>query len=515
MFKIIYRSSRSLTIELDNQAIYYAPQPYDIYINGKLEKSNVETNVVSIFGLQAQTTYTITIDGFSTEVKTHQEAGFVNVRDFGAVGDGIHDDTMAIQSAMMSCPKDGVVHIPAGVYHIKPLFLKSRQTIELVKGATLLGNTNRHDYPILPAQIKRVDGSLLELSSWEGVPQPTYASLITGILAEDVQIIGEGIIDENAQHSDWWINHKVMRGAWRPKGVFLSNCKRISMQGVTVKNTPSWNLHPYFSSHIDFIDMKLISPKDSPNTDGCNPESCDHVNVIGVNFSVGDDCIAIKSGKYDMGMKYRRPTSEMVVRNCMMAYGHGAVVLGSEMSGGIQNLSVSQCYFKETDRGLRIKTRRGRGESAIIDGITFENIYMKDVLTPLVMNMYYYCDDDGKTEYVYSKEKLPKDHRTPYLGKFEFKNMVCDNVHVAAGFFYGLPEQPIESITLENIKFTYAKEPQSGIPAMMSFLEPMSGEGLQFRYVNQVTIKHVSWLSDTEKKLVLENVLDFKEESLN
>ncbi len=515
MFNVIYQSSRSLTLELENKAIYYAPEPYDVYVNGELTKKQVTTNVVSLFGLKAETSYTITIDGYSLDVKTDYESGSLNVKDFGAIGDGLHDDTMAIQTAMMSCMKDGVVHIPEGIYHVKPLFLKSRQTIELAKGAVLFGNTNRNDYPILPAQMKRADCSILELSSWEGVPQPTYASLITGILAEDVKIIGEGIIDCNAQNSDWWMNHKVMRGAWRPKGVFLSNCKRISMQGVTVTNTPSWNLHPYFSSLIDFIDMKLISPKESPNTDGCNPESSDHIRIIGVNFSVGDDCIAIKSGKFDMGMKYRKPTSEMVVRNCMMAYGHGAVVLGSEMSGGIKNLSVSQCYFKETDRGLRIKTRRGRGESARIDGITFENIYMKDVLTPLVMNMYYYCDDDGKTEYVYSKKPLPLDNRTPYLGKFMFKDMVCENVHVAAGFFYGLPEQPIESITLENIQFSYAKEPESGIPAMMSFLEPMSGEGLHFRYVNQVIIKNVSLNPLYEKKLILENVLDFHEESLN
>ena len=117
-------------------------------------------------------------------------------------------------------------------------------------------------------------------------------------------------------------------GAWRPKGVFLSHCTHIGLQGITVKNTPSWNIHPYFSSHLDFIDIKLESPSDSPNTDGCDPESSDHVNLIGIKFSVGDDCIAIKSGKYEMGMKYRKPTEKMIVRNCFMEHGHGAVVLG-------------------------------------------------------------------------------------------------------------------------------------------------------------------------------------------
>lgn len=512
MFQVIFTSSRSITIELKNNEIYYAKEPYDVYLNQHLVLNNVKTNVFSLYALKPDTRYTLNINGYEEVIKTDVETACVNAKDFGAVGDGLHDDTMAIQTAIYACPKGGLVHIPEGHYLVRPLFLKSDITIELVKNATILGHTGRSEYPILPARITRNDGSVLELSSWEGNAQPTFASIITGIQVENVKIIGEGIIDEQADQSDWWINHKVMRGgAWRPKGVFLSNCKHIGMQGVTVTNTPSWNLHPYFSSYIDFIDMKLISPKESPNTDGCDPESCDHVRVIGVNFSVGDDCIAIKSGKYEMGMKYRKPTSDMTVRNCMMAYGHGAVVLGSEMSGGIKNLSVSQCYFKQTDRGLRIKTRRGRGESAIIDGITFQNIYMEDVLTPLVMNMYYYCDDDGKTEYVWSKEKHPVDQRTPYLGSFTFKNMVCKNVHVAAGFFYGLPEQPIKSISLEDISFDYAKNPIADTPAMMSFLDKMKGEGLQFRYVNRVSLKNVKINQPLGKPVILENVLDFNE----
>lgn len=108
--------------------------------------------------------------------------------------------------------------------------------------------------------------------------------------------------------------------------------------------------------------MKLISPKNSPNTDGCDPESCENVDILGVYFSVGDDCIAIKSGKIYMGRTYKTPSSGFNIRNCSMNFGHGAVVLGSEMSGGIRDIKVSQCIFNQTDRGLRIKTRRGRGK---------------------------------------------------------------------------------------------------------------------------------------------------------
>ena len=265
-------------------------------------------------------------------------------------------------------------------------------------------------------------------------------------------------------------------------------------------------MHPYFSEDLKFIDLKLVNPKNSPNTDGCDPESCNHVEIIGVYFSVGDDCIAIKAGKIFMGRKYKKPSENFIIRNCSMNFGHGAVVLGSEMSGGIKNIAVSQCYFNQTDRGLRIKTRRGRGKDAVIDGITFENIQMNEVLTPLVVNMFYYCDPDGHSEYVYSKEKLPVDDRTPYLGKFLFKDITCENVNVAAGTFFGLPEQPIESISLENVSFSYAEHPVSGLPAMMDGLEKMSGKGLIFNYVNEVNLNNVIFENFNEQEVEITEV---------
>ncbi|MCV2232261.1 glycoside hydrolase family 28 protein [Acholeplasma manati] len=492
MFKLIFKSSRSFTFELDNQAIYYSPSAFNVFLNDTLVLQDVKTNVFSIYGLLPNTTYTVQVADTKATFTTDFESLSLNIMDFGAKGDGFADDTMAIQTAILSAPKQARVFIPKGIYLVGPIFLMSDVTIELELGATLLYVTDRSKYPILPARFTKPDGSFYELASWEGVAAPQYASMITGLNVENVKIIGQGVFDGNAQNSDWWVKHKVMRGAWRPNGLFLVHSKNVALQGVTIKNTPSWNLHPYFSEHIDFIDLKIESPKDSPNTDGCDPESCKDVRIIGIDFSVGDDCIALKSGKIELGKTYKQPCERVVIRNCMMKYGHGAVVLGSEMSGGMKDIEVSQCYFLDTDRGLRIKTRRGRGKDAIIDGITFNNIYMKGVLTPLVMNMYYFCDDDGKTEYVWSKEALPVDDRTPFLGKFVFKNMVCEDVHVAAGFFYGLPEQPIKSIELENIQFSYAKNPEAGIPAMMSFEEPRTKQGLYFNYVDDVRINNVS-----------------------
>ena len=504
-FNIIYKSSRSLTLEIINNDIYVT-EPYNVYINDKLYKEAVDTNIFSIYDLSPNSTYDIKlVRGISSVVKkiqTSYEYVTLNVKKFGAKGDGVSLDTQYIQACILACPDNGRVYFPKGKYYTGPLFLKSNITIELDKDAELIGDIDRTHYPVLPGVTYTTDETdEYNLGSWEGNPLDCFASIITGINVENVNIIGPGIINGNADKADWWVDVRTKRIAWRPRGLFLNNCKNICVQGVTFTNTPSWNLHPYFSENLRFIDLKLINPKNSPNTDGCDPESCKNVDIIGVYFSVGDDCIAIKSGKIYMGRKHKKPSERFNIRNCSMNFGHGAIVLGSEMSGGIKDITVSQCLFNQTDRGLRIKTRRGRGKDAIIDGIVFENIKMTDVLTPLVVNMFYYCDPDGHTEYVYSKEKLPVDDRTPYLGKFVFKDIECTDVNIAAGAFYGLPEQPIESIDIRNVSFAYSSDPKQGIPAMMDGLAPMKGKGLIFNYVNKVNIRNVSFKGLNEQEV--------------
>ena len=511
--EIIFRSTRSFTIELKNNDIY-TTKPYSVYLNDKLVIENNDKNVFSLFNLEQDTKYKLEVaqgnDKASIDVTTLKESVTLNVKKFGAKGDGVSLDTNFIQATILACPDGGRVYFPEGNYYTGPLFLRSNITIELAKNATLIGDIDRLHYPILPGVTFTSDEKdEYNLGTWEGNPLDCFASIITGINVENVNIIGEGIINGNADKADWWVDVRTKRIAWRPRGVFLNHCKNITLQGVTVTNTPSWNLHPYFSENLKFIDLKLVNPKNSPNTDGCDPESCKNVDIIGVNFSVGDDCIAIKSGKIYMGRKYKKPSELFNIRNCSMNFGHGAIVLGSEMSGGIKNITVSQCLFNQTDRGLRIKTRRGRGKDAIIDGIVFENIQMDDVLTPLVINMFYFCDPDGHTEYVYSKEKLPVDERTPYLGEFEFKNIDCKNVNVAAGTFFGLPEQPIKSISIENVNFHYSPNPKEGVPAMMDGLDPMKGKGLIFSYVDKVNVKNVKFDGLKDKEFELNEVGSF------
>ena len=319
----------------------------------------------------------------------------------------------------------------------------------------------------------------------------------------------KGTIDGRAGESDWWENAKVMRGAFRPRLIFLNNCKNITVQGINLKNSPSWTVHPYFSSDLMFLDLNLQNPSDLPNTDGIDPESCKNVIIAGVKFSLGDDCIAIKSGKIYMGRKYKVPCEKLKVYQCFMEAGHGAVTIGSEMAAGVYNVEVKDCIFLATDRGLRIKTRRGRGKDAVIDGVVFDNIQMKHVKTPFVVNCFYFCDPDGKTTYVQSKEKYPVDDRTPNIKSLIFKNIVSEDCHVAAAYFYGLPEQKIEEIVMENITVTYTDQPEADVPAMTCDIEPCTKQGIFAANVKKLTLKNVSIQGHTGEELILHGIDQF------
>ncbi len=502
-FALKFTSPTSACFELMNDTAYYAPSSYTVTLDGRPLNKDFNTNVFSLFGLKPGTSYEVGIAGgdFSLKFSTLSETACFKASDFPSV-----------QAAIEACPPKGRVLVPAGVYKIGPLVLGSEITLELAAGAVLLAKTDPADFPIWPGEVVcGPGGELMQVSSWEGEPRPCYQSIISAHRKHDIRIVGEGIIDGDAQNSEWWNNPKK-KPAGRPRMLFLNNCDRVYLHGVTVRNSPAWNLHPYFSRDLGFYNLTIEAPPDSPNTDGCNPESCDKVEILGVKFSVGDDAIGIKAGKLYMGAKYKTPASRYSIRNCLMERTHGGVVLGSEIGGGVRELSVRQCLFNRSDRGLRIKTRRGRGKDSVIDGIVFENIVMKNVLSPFVINMYYDRDPDGVCEYVWSRDKLPVDDRTPYLGKFSFKNITCENCEYVAGYFDGLPEQPIGGVELENVSFSVNPESGSGYPAMMTNIDLYSKRGLIFRNVDQVVLKNVSLTGYEGEAVALENVASFAEE---
>lgn len=192
-----------------------------------------------------------------------------------------------------------------------------------------------------------------------------------------------------------------------------------------------------------------------------------------------------------MGRKYKTPAENTHICHCLMENGHGAVTVGSEIGAGVKNMLVEKCCFSHTDRGLRIKTRRGRGKDSVLDGITFRDIEMDHVMTPFTANAFYFCDPDGRTEYVQSRSCYPVDERTPEMKNFCFENIKAENCHVAAAYFDGLPESKIESITMKNVEISFAKEAKTGVPIMSNGVEPCSKKGIYAHNVKKLILDHV------------------------
>ena len=507
--KVLYVSCVSATFELDNNDIYYSSKEYDVFLNGQKILSNVKTNVFSLYNLKPNSEYEVKVFDKCVTFKTNNVSEVLTTKDI--VNDGSVDVTSQIQALIDNAKDDALIEISKGTYLITSLLLKSNMTLHITKDALLTCSIKEQDYKEIEGEVTLKDGSVKQVGTWEGDPKVMKLSILSGFDLKNVHIVGEGEVNGNAQLSTWWIDHKKKPYA-RPHMLYLNNCENTYVQGVHFKNSPQWTLHPYFSKNVNFFDLKITNPKISPNTDGINPQCCVGVKIIGVHFSVGDDCIALKSGKMYIGQKYKQPCEDITIRNCLMQFGHGAIVLGSEMSGGIKNLKVERCYFDHTDRGLRIKTRRGRGNTAIIDGVEFNNIYMDNVLTPLVLNMFYFCDPDGKTEYVWSKEKLPVDERTPYLGKFTFNNIKALNCEVCAGYFYGLPEMPVEEININDSEFAFKDDAKEDTPAMMSFAEVCLRRGFVFKNVKNINLKNVKVINQLGKEIDIEGNQKYKYE---
>lgn len=513
--KNISVSKRTATFELGGDTPFLYKTKYELYLDGVFI-SEGRKNVFTINDLTPEREYLLEVrDGKTAceiSFETEGENLRLDVRKFGAAGDGIKDDTLAIQTAILSTPEGETVYIPKGTYMVTSLFLKSHLTVELAKGAVIKGIEDRSKYPILPGFIETTDGKDEHyLGSWEGNPLDSYASIITGINIKNVKFVGEGKIDGNASKNEWWHDAKVRRGAWRPRSIFLNNCEDIVFEGISIENSPSWTVHPFYSKELKFLNLKITNPKDSPNTDGIDPESCENVDIIGVEFSVGDDCIAVKSSKIYMGRKLKRPSKNFNIRNCHMEHGHGGVVIGSEIAGGAKNFLVEKCIFKDTDKGLRIKTRRGRGRDSIIDGIVFDNVQMEGVKVPFVINEFYFCDPDGKTKYVWTKEALPVDERTPEIKNITFKNIRCRGAHYAGAYIYGLPEKKIENLKFKDVEIEFADTDETGEPAMMVGCPSLNKGGLYLYNIKGIDIENLSIEGVSGEKVVLEGVEGYQE----
>jgi polygalacturonase len=234
------------------------------------------------------------------------------------------------------------------------------------------------------------------------------------------------------------------------------------------------------------------------------------VLLVGTRISVGDDCIAIKSGKLYMARFHHRETKNVTVRNCRLERGHGSVTVGSEVAGGVSSVHVSQCIFSQTDRGVRIKTRRGRGERSILTDMTFEDIKMDRVHMPVTVNMFYFCDPDGHSEYVQDQSEKPVDYRTPYIGHLKIKDVECTGVDSSFVCAYGLPEAPIGKLTLKrvNVSFLPEAERTAKCPIMMDGFPEMNGKGMFLKNVTTLEIEDLRIKGSADTEPEMENVIE-------
>ncbi|MWV43893.1 glycoside hydrolase family 28 protein [Paenibacillus sp. HJL G12] len=403
---------------------------------------------------------------------------FYNIMDYGAHRNSPELSTEAIAAAIAAANSagGGTVFVPAGNYHTGAIFLKDHIELRLSPGAVLSFSTNPEDYPVVQ-------------SRWEGVLQQVHASCIFGMGLENVSVTGSGTLDGNGQ--PWWDkkrNRPEELPYPRPKLISLDGCIRVTIKDVTLKNSPSWTVNPIRCDNVTIDNISILNPADSPNTDGIDPESCRNVRISNCHIDVGDDCIAIKSGTEDT--QERIPCENITITNCTMIHGHGGVVIGSEMSGDIRHVTISNCIFKQTDRGIRLKSRRGRG--GIVEDVRISNIVMEDVICPFIMNLYYFCGPRGKDKYVWDKHPYPVTRETPQFRRIHFANITARKVHAAAGFLYGLAEQYISEVTFSDIEISMAENAIPGRPAMMSGLPDMNNRGFYLGNVRDVQFRQVT-----------------------
>jgi polygalacturonase len=357
-----------------------------------------------------------------------------DARSYGAKADGTTKDTLALQKAIDDCARKGggVVQLARGTFLSGPIVLKSHITLEIDSGATLLGSQDKGDYP-----------SMREMR--EDAIQP----LISATNAKDVAIRGGGTIDGAGQ--PWWAEvyaHKDSPdyvAAKRPRLIFFDHSKQILIEGVTIQNSASWQVTLYYSDGVTLRNAKILAPEHSPNTDGVDPFSSHHVAISHMTIDVGDDNVAIKSGQPG-STGPDDPSTDITVTDCTFLHGHG-MSIGSEVSGGVQNVHVARVHFKGTANGVRVKSNRDRGGD--IGPLDFRDVIMEDVATPVLITEYYPRIPERDSA-------QPVTRLTPHFHDISITNLSATGAKTA-GFIVGLPESPITSITLSNVHISAEK----------------------------------------------------------
>lgn len=381
-----------------------------------------------------------------------------DITKYGAKGDGTTDCSAAIASAIAECGKTGGgrVVVPSGRFKTGPIHLASRVNLHVGEGATLVFDTNPARY--LPPVLTR----------FEGMEYMGYSPLVYAYGATDVALTGPGTLDGQASDATWWawkggagrplpnqiaardrlmammeagtpVEQRVFgEGSYlRPQFVQLYRCRNVLIDGVTIHNSPMWEVHPVECTNVTVRGLSISTH--GPNNDGCDPESCRDVLIERCVFDTGDDCIAIKSGRNADGRRLHIPSENIVVRNCTMKDGHGGVTLGSEITGGVRYVFIEDCTMDspELERALRFKNNAMRG------GV-LEHVYMRNCTVGEVK--------EGVLSIDLNYEEGPKGPYTPIVRDVELRN-VTSRKSMYGVFMKAYPKSEISNVRVIDCRF--------------------------------------------------------------
>ena len=393
-----------------------------------------------------------------------------DIRKFGAVGDGKTSCTDAIRKAIAACRAagGGRVVVPDGRFLTGAVRLESGVNLHLGDRATLAFSSDLREYPIV-------------FTRWEGVELMNVSPFIYAYDVENIAITGGGTLDGQADADHWWnwrlpspgttgrdrpartrliemqakgvpVAERVFGAAdyLRPNFIQPYHSRNILIDGVTVVNSPMWEIHPVLCRSVTVRNVNIRSH--GPNNDGCNPESCRDVLIDGCTFDTGDDCIALKSGRNDDGRRLNVPVENVVIRNCTMKDGHGGVVIGSEISGGARNVFAEKCQMNspQLDRALRIKTNSVRG--GLIEGVYMRDVTVGEVAEAVVTINFFYEEGEGG-KYLPTVKDIDVRNVTSKKSQYAlllrgFKNAPISGVRIEDCTFEGVAKDDL----LENVK---------------------------------------------------------------
>lgn len=408
----------------------------------------------------------------------------IDVTKHGIVGDGVTDNTVAINELLKSL-NGGEIYFPPGNYVTGSVRLYSNTTVHIASGATILGSENRANYPML-------DETVIDQYNRKG-----HAALFYAIKAENIRLEGGGTIDGRGYN--WW---QERDSEVRPRLFQPILCNKVTLRDLTLCNSPMWTVNPVCCHNVTIDNISVINPYDSPNTDGINPESCSGVRISNCLVDVGDDCVTIKSGTENDILQKQYPCEDIVISNCTMLHGHGGVVVGSEMSGGVRNVCVTNCVFKGTERGVRFKTTRERG--GFIKNIMVSNIVMENVLCAVTANEFYGGIHEKNADIIFDTEKRPVTSGTPEFESIFINNVLCKGVKGAGIYMLGLPEKKITGISLSNVDIIVEGSEEGIEPVSNPYVPRVSGEGIYMENADGISMSNVN-VKSKKRRLELKN----------